>query len=342
MAAGAGGKPRGIRNRLWLRADASPRLGLGHVMRTVAISEEARLRGWEVIAASFDPERIATRIYRRYNIPILSLRSASDRDWTKEIGCADAVVFDGYGFSLEDHASAEHAGCTVSLDDFGEGAFGVDVIVIPEPIATPQYRLPRKTLVKVGPKYAPIRSEFRLRRQRPKIEGNTLLIAAGGSDAGGITAAILESARRASLFERFRVLVGPAAAALSHATTDDVEVLRDPPSVPEVLEDVDAAITTAGNMTWELLCMGIPTAAIVIADNQRLLARALGETSALISLGTSPDESRVHEAVRALSDTRVRVALRERAMQLVDGRGAARILKVIEQRVSHVSQAIPR
>ena len=49
----------------------------------------------------------------------------------------------------------------------------------------------------------------------------------------------------------------------------------DPADVPAVFDRADAAISAAGSTTWELLCLGIPTAIIPVAENQRLIAKTV-------------------------------------------------------------------
>ena len=312
--------------KLWIRADASRPTGLGHVMRMIAVAEEASLRGWQTAFVTFDPEQISGPMLKKHGVKPIELSTSDDRTWSARVGADDLVVFDGYTFGKEDHDAVHHAACVASMDDFGRGDFDVDLIVMPEPAERTEYRTPPTTHVKLGPRYAPIRREFLEKRRQRETNGGTLLISAGGTDAAGIVDGILEVATSSDDFKRLLVLVGPGA--MRPTTTDpSVALVEDPISVAEVFDQADAAVCAAGSSSWELICLGIPSALIEVTDNQALIASGAARYGAALSLGT-PAQALAHlpRALALLADPEIRIGMSSRAMALVDGGGARRIL----------------
>jgi len=89
------------------------------------------------------------------------------------------------------------------------------------------------------------------------------------------------------------------------------------------------AVGAAGTTSWERCCLGLPTLAIVTADNQRFVAAALDDSGAARSLGRAEDltAAEIGDAVSWLAaDAAVRTAMAEKAAGLCDGRGLERIV----------------
>lgn len=303
---------------LWLRADASSELGLGHVMRMVALGQSARLRGLNpYFVMRHDP--VSSDLPARFGFPSLGLDRWSSQDLSGHV-----VVFDGYQFGPGDHLRASERGAVVAaMDDFGTGRFEVDLLVNQNLPSTLDVALPAAATVLVGPRYALIRDEFRKHRQQRDGSGSRLLVTLGGTDTEGNTGRVLDAAFGVG-FDEIVLLVGRSGA---EGIRPDVQVVHDPPSVGEVFASVDAAISAAGSTTWELLCCGVPTALIQTEDNQRHIARPVAERGAGLYLGDHKtlDSDVLHQ----LAKPGVRQRLSSEALRLVDGRGAERVVDTI-------------
>ena len=83
---------------------------------------------------------------------------------------------------------------------------------------------------------------------------------------------------------------------------------------------------------FELLCLGIPTLAIVVADNQRRNVQALVEAGAIFSAGewNEPDLwAKLKKNLIALEDPRRRKMLAETGQKLINGQGSRLIVENI-------------
>lgn len=317
--------------RLWIRADGSAELGLGHVMRTLAVAERAQDRRLEVrYLVGGSVESVALVTARGFAAEYVDDQADPV---VARMRPGDAVIFDGYRFSAELMQSAREVGCRVAaIDDLGGGCFPVDVLLNQNPLTSHDYLVPAGGCVLLGPRYALVRREFvRRRRLRHAGHPHTLLVTMGGSDVAGLTAATIELAASRPAFDRVVLVVGPAARLERSATLPPgVEVLRAPSDVGAVFDTADAAITAAGSTTWELLCMGIPTALVEVADNQAATGVGVHAAEAGIHMGEAAAYPDAFAAtVRRLADPAVRRHLSQRALALVDGDGADRLLAAL-------------
>lgn len=148
--------------------------------------------------------------------------------------------------------------------------------------------VPHNCQLLLGSKYALLRPEFvrwreySLQRRTTPILKN-ILISMGGVDENNVTGQILQELKTCNLSEELTitVVIGTTspnigeikkiAASMPNAT--EVKVSVD--NMAELMAKADLAIGAAGSTTWERCCLGLPCIHIVIADNQKLIARNL-------------------------------------------------------------------
>jgi spore coat polysaccharide biosynthesis predicted glycosyltransferase SpsG len=314
--------------RLWLRPQFSRETGLGHLMRAVAVAEAAGARGIEVTFVPYGATGDLAGLPGRYGFAT----AGGGDGWLDGVVPGDAVLFDGYGFTATDHLAAAARRARVgAVDDFGTGRFAVDVLVNPNAVEGPSYDTPPGASVLVGPRFAMVRSGFAARRRLRAGGRSRLVVVPGGSDATGLTPTLVDLLRRDRRFDRVLLLRGPAAPAVEEAPDDAdwLTVVHDPADVPAVFDEADAAMAAAGTTTWELLSMGVPTALVQIAENQRHVIAVTAQGCAL-SLGR-PDElpARLPAVLDLLADAGEQRRLSAAALAVVDGRGAARVVAAL-------------
>jgi RimJ/RimL family protein N-acetyltransferase len=102
--------------------------------------------------------------------------------------------------------------------------------------------------------------------------------------------------------------------------------------IPALMAWADLAVAAGGITSWELAFMGLPSAVIVLADNQRPVACALGEAGVALNLGgheeLAPQTIAPALESLALSPTE-REAMSAKARMLVDGQGARRVANLL-------------
>jgi UDP-2,4-diacetamido-2,4,6-trideoxy-beta-L-altropyranose hydrolase len=341
---------------LLFRADASPAIGGGHVMRLVALADAHRRRGGRCLfALNRAAGPIAGALTRRgHEIAWLAADSGSDGDAAETAGLAaqggaTALVVDGRFAGPAYEERLRSAGPLIAIDDGGGRATAADILVNPNAGAErADYRSERPVHRLLGPPYALLRPEFAeaAERTRPRTAREPcVLLSFGASDPAGGTARALAALPWSRTLRVMAVLGAHhpspgdvlAAAASAAGAGHSVDVLCEPPDMARVMAAADAAISAAGGTLLELACLGCPTLAFVVADDQHRGSRALAEAGCLASGGDLRDlDNRALSArIRAfLSDRDGRREMAERARRLVDGRGADRVLAALDQHLT--------
>ena len=107
-------------------------------------------------------------------------------------------------------------------------------------------------------------------------------------------------------------------------------MVRGDDDIVPAMQAAGLALSTAGTTCWELCCVRVPAALLVVAENQRPIAQALADHGVALDLGwvQETDSHRVAEAILWLAgavDRRQTMAAAGR--RLVDGLGAARVVE---------------
>jgi hypothetical protein len=107
----------------------------------------------------------------------------------------------------------------------------------------------------------------------------------------------------------------------------------------------DVAITAGGLSAYEALCAGTPLVATFVDEYQQVTINNLASAGACIDLG-SAELLKSRQITGALSDLEENPARRQRlslrGRQIVDGRGAERVSRVIHRFLSHRSERAQR
>ncbi|MBY6264529.1 UDP-2,4-diacetamido-2,4,6-trideoxy-beta-L-altropyranose hydrolase [Azospirillum sp. 412522] len=333
-----------------IRADASPIIGTGHVMRCLAVAEALRDQGHEVLFAAVEStpaidRRLTTDGFRHVSIagPV---GEAADLAATRSLlrrEHGSAVMLDGYRFGEAYRAGLQAAGARVlAWDDLGDGTpLHADLVVNAAPQATtlPYDAMAPGAVLLLGPGYAPLRREIRLAAQAPRLtiaDRPVLLVTFGGSDPLGLTGPVLEMLGRARPAGcRIVAVLGgsnPRAAEVTALASREISVEIDHPRMGALMADAGLAVSAGGGTMGELAALAVPTLLVVTADNQAMAsgdAAGLGWSTAVDARGCDPAEAAAGIAERALTlwaDTGLRQRMQDAAAALpLDGQGALRI-----------------
>lgn len=328
-----------------LRIDAGGSLGVGHAVRCLALGQELRARGVTVTVLGSIAVPWVGELAVQAGIDVR--RAPGDPDALAELVGRlgiDAVVIDGYEIDPRTGARLRADGVRVLAmvdEEFGAGQ-EADVYVDqnlgarpPAPSAAP----PGATSL-AGLDHVLLRDSVLDRRTatRPEREKPRCLTVFGGTDparAGEVVVPLLLAT--GVPLEVIAVTPDPAAAGrlagLRPGTGQTLDVVGPVPDLPGVAVQTDLTITASGSSVWELLCLGVPTAVVCVADNQRGGYAATGRTGAALPLGelaalrTDPAErdAAVARLRGLLLDAAERGRLAARGRELVDGRGRERV-----------------
>ena len=331
--------------RLFIRADASPAIGTGHVMRMLALAQAWRRRTGQ--SATFLSRQLPAGLQARLVAAHCAVQEL-DAPVDDPAACAATVaalasagapgwvMADGYHYGPAFQAAVQAAGWSLALmDDNGEnGTYDCAVVVNQNLHATPALypqRAPAARLL-LGSRFALLREEFARLRDLPRSfppRATRVLVTLGGSDPAQLTPRVVDALR--STGAELRVVIGganPQAAALAEQIGPPSQLLRDVQDMTELMAWAELAVTAGGSTCWELCLAGVPFIAIETADNQHGLVGALVAAGAAVEGGSAAtfDGAVLAGRVTALlHDPRARQARSEAARMMVDGWGADRL-----------------
>ena len=337
--------------RVLIRADASTDIGAGHVMRCVALAEILVARGANVSFICRElPGHYCDWLEQRgfpvsrldYENTDLDADSAQCQAMLFRVGTPDWLVVDHYGLGVSWETALRPLTRKIfAIDDNADRVHNCDLLLDQNSVIqqTERYSglLPPGTQCLFGPRYALLRPEFAdARAARHDRNGmvRRVLVCFGGSDPQGHTVATLRALRsHASCLEQIDVVVGlsnrnQAELAAVCAEFPNAVLHCQTDNMPALLAAADLAIGAGGTMNWERACLGLPTLAFGIADNQRQVLTSLIETGYVAGVPNmpSPDETLISAWLKCLLDNPALLrGLSERSATLVDGRGAKRV-----------------
>ncbi len=276
----------------------------------------------------------------------------ADADDTRErLSClsADWLIVDHYGLgSGWEQSIKECCGRIMAIDDLANRDHTVDALLdqnLGKTETDYEERVPPMCKLMIGPRYALLRPNFAALRtkslsRRGKGYLRKLLITMGGVDLEDATGRVLDALKgwgpAASL--RVTVVMGPNAP-WRDKVRDQVrclpfptEVLVNVRNMETLMCEADLTIGAAGSTSWECCCMGLPALQLVVAENQRLIARAMNQAGAAESLsdwdGLNDSLHRVMSQI--WNDPAMLVRMSSAAAQVTDGLGAERIAHFIK------------
>lgn len=345
---------------LLIRADATPAMGTGHVMRCLALATAWRRAtgGRVVMLTAADVGPLAGRIaaagveVRTVDVPSLApgFGSAEDAHATASVARSEAaawLVLDGYDFGdAYQQAVADAAAPVLVLDDHGHAERYHAALVLNQNIgadARPYAAsLPPERML-LGPRYALVREEF-LPAPPPRPATPVafrILVTLGGSDPDNATTTVvhaLEQARIPGL--EATVVAGPAnqhVEPLREAVAElgnGCRLVVDSRDMPALMAAADLAVAAAGGTARELALCGVPSLVLTLAANQRPAAVAVDRLGIGVDLGWSRDAtaSRIARALHDLAnDHPRREQMASNGRHTVDGLGADRVVAAMRR-----------
>ena len=332
-----------------LRCDAGPRTGTGHVVRCVAIAEELAARGAVPVflgtlgGVPFVEAQVRDRGFAHVELDDPSVEGVAAAVQT--LG-ARAAVLDSYTLPLGLGEALQAAGVAVLavVDDETRGIVADVYVEQNYGSESLDLAVPAGARLMAGVENALLRDVVRLRRpaspRGATAEVPRVVAFFGGTDAFGASPRLVAAlAATGRPFAAQVVAVGDEVRASLRAVElgdgQTVELLDPVADLPALLVDADLVVSAAGTSTWELLCLGVPSALVAVVDNQeasfaRLSASGLVAPLGLLSAVAADPSQAVALLRNLLSDAEARSELGARAWAAVDGDGRVRVVDALE------------
>jgi len=257
------------------------------------------------------------------------------------------IIVDGYHFMSAYHSSLKRAGYSVLHIDDGMhlGRYHADIVLDQNICASDERYADREpyTRLLLGTQYAMLRHEFTQsgsrKRDIPEVARN-ILMTIGGADQQNITLHLLLELGRIDLGgAEISVVAGsinPNVDTLAEAVTRmkcKVTLTTNVHDMHALMRRADIAVAAAGSTCWELCYMGLPSILVVAAENQKRIASELASRGVALSMGrfgTFADEDFGIAMARLARDREMRSRFSQTGQQLVDGKGAQRVVSYLK------------
>lgn len=327
---------------LYCNADLAQ--GMGHLARSLSLSEEARRRGWEtIIAGQFGGRAIEHAAALAPNQEIVLLEAGSPLQQLRKLvdaRSAQLLHLDSYDTRLDTFDPG-----AVLVSNMQDGTFGrrqADLHIDANLDAELRYQSiqPNERVI-VGTSGMQIRSAVRRLNhevRQPLSAPFNVLVILGGTDPLGLTPRItrlLLTHPELNLTVICRPEVRPdLVEALGDKATRRVAIISFTESLPELANSMDIVVTAAGTSVWDFAAVGIPMGIIAVTENQLPGYRACETHQLGFMLGEPPHdliEEQIDELVCTLQDRAHLEGLSARGALLVDGLGAWRVVSAWEE-----------
>jgi UDP-2,4-diacetamido-2,4,6-trideoxy-beta-L-altropyranose hydrolase len=265
---------------------------------------------------------------------------------------AEWIVVDGYNFTDDYQCALKESGFKLLvLDDYGQARHYYADLVLNQNVSASESMYASRnpdTEALLGPHYCLLRREFSAWRDwKRKVSqaGRRVLVTMGGSDPENVTTRIVDALALLTLEDLEGIVV--VGGSSPHSELEErsrfpldklnkIIVRRDVTNMAELMAWADVAISSAGTTCWELCLLSLPAILVDVAANQTALAQELSRRHCAIHLGRPEDFTPVQLASQLeslLNSWETRDALSVRCRELVDGKGAQRVVSAMRSAI---------
>lgn len=345
------------------RVDSSHHIGSGHLVRSITLARALRSKGVDVSFVCRFLRGAAIRLVEAAGFRVIVLppltEDAAPRQTLSMTGVSESedaeqtvnalastpdwLFVDHYEYGIGWESRVRDRGMKLGVIDDLARTHTCDLLVdhnwhgYEAPLRY-KGKLPSHATALLGPAYALLGPEFKSLRKSPvdrKQPVNRVLVYFGGSDANALSAKTANAFSAAKLSALSVDIVVGATMASDHvaaavmADRPAVRIVSHQRSLAPLLATADLAIGALGGTTWERMCLGVPTLAVVLADNQRGSATTLAEEGLIRLLGDGDkvtSDAIAAELQSLLDAPEERQQMADKGQALVDGRGVERVV----------------
>lgn len=281
-------------NQLLFRADGNAQIGMGHVMRCLALADMLNDE-FAMRFAITDPTPAVRVLIETAGLAVIPLPDSADKaTFWGAIHADDIVILDGYSFDTAfQRAVRVRVRKLVFIDDLIKGHQVADVVINHAGgISHTDYDSEIHTQFCLGPAYALLRPEF-LHPQGfgPPPPDGPIFVSLGGADPKNTSLTVLEAIRQVDATLPVHLVLGPF-----HPDRASIESVKSQLPKLTILQNLTAAqmvdelrqcslaITACSTIAYEVCAVNRPLIAIVTADNQDRLAQFLSEEKLALSV----------------------------------------------------------
>lgn len=334
---------------LCIRADATQKIGTGHVMRCLALAQEARRNGFSALFIGHIAPSLTERLkFEGFQTFIYKDNLTVDEDLACLLRVAQgvsSVVIDhyalGYDYLNEVYDAAPNL---LVIDDYNNRSSYPANLLLNQNISANRYLYNTKAKMLLGPRYCLLRSEF-LKYPRKnayaKKKIRKILVTMGGGNGGSQIFTVLKALEFIRIQDlHIKVVLGPAFS--FHQKIEEfidhsglhVDVHSNVNNMAELYTWADAVITGGGSTIYEVAYFRLPAAIVCLADNQRDLSDELYQRGMVSLIDNKASISTIAEQLEHFIKNHKQAQHLAKAIgSITDGFGARRVMSKLVKRI---------
>lgn len=341
------------------RCDGSPEIGLGHIVRCLALADELNdVHNCRItFAMRTGPLGIQMVEEKGYKviIPQEGDQSFDYRNWLNEcVRKVDArvIVLDVRdGLARADVKELRNNGTLIAtIDDPEDKRLEANLAFYPP---VPQVKRIDWTgftgKLYIGWEWVILRKEFSItpspKPQAPRTKIPRILVTMGGSDPQGMTIKAIKALEM--LGDNFEAVVVLGAGFQHKKQLDNLlsdckhrfDVQENVTNMAELMSQSDLAVASFGVTSYELAAMGVPAIYLCLTEDHAESASVFVGAGIALNTGVHLQVSEVALAnvvKQILKNASARLKMAESARRLAVGRGVSHIARKIEERIEHI------
>lgn len=324
--------------KVFILTEGGKNIGFGHITRCTALYQAFEEKG---IIPKFivNEDESVLDLLKDLNYRLLNWIDKKEElfDLVKGV---DVAIIDSYLADKDIYKTiSEYVKISVYLDDNKRLDYPKG-IVVNGAIYAQELKYPAKKGLTylLGSKYMPLRKEFwDVPEKEIKENIESVMITFGGDDMRNMTPKVLRL-----LQNNFPDLIKNVVIGKGFKNIYEIEELKDNKTnliyypdaekIKNVMLESDIAISAAGQTTYELARVGIPTIAISIAKNQLDNVKGWEKTGFIEYAGWWSDKdilNNIYNCLEKISSFQIRKEKNKKGILYIDGEGGSRIVESI-------------
>jgi UDP-2,4-diacetamido-2,4,6-trideoxy-beta-L-altropyranose hydrolase len=334
-------------NRIIFRADGNSEMGLGHLVRTMALMEMLK-ESFHCVLWLRDPGekvRLALDLSIAHKLmPVFDSVAEEIESMQRELLRSDILVLDGYHFdSNYQLALKPFVHKLVSIDDLAETYFYADLVINHgSREIVKRYRTEPYSKILAGVQYLLLRKPFieAALKLRPEVTSiDSLFICMGGADPYNVTNKVLRVALQLPFLQRIVVVVGGAYSfrqelddqlkSLDNGKIVSLEKGVSAARMVTLIEQSHLAIAPASSIALEIASVKSGLLTAMVADNQQAIHNMIIENGCAVSAGdfNTISENALRDAILQMNNLPLLNGMIKKQAVFIDGLSGSRLLK---------------
>ena len=265
-----------MKKQIYIRVDGNATIGLGHLVRCLALAEMLKSRFNITFFSREIPQSLADELkFNGFELEFIE----ADETFFKRLNNHVIVILDGYHFNTDYQRSIINSGCKlVCIDDLNALHFVAHAVInFGLSLMESDYSCENYTKLLIGLDYALLRKPFREQikvKELPLRTGpKTAFVCFGGSDKHNLTEQTVDILLGAG-FDHINIVVGNAysntsiAQKYSGIKTINIYKSVSAAEMAEIMRNSNFAVVPASSVLLEIFTVGMPVISGYYALNQ--------------------------------------------------------------------------